>query len=392
MTNYYDLLGVNKNSTIEEIKKQYKKLAMKFHPDRNKDNKQESEKKFKEISHAYNILSDKQKRSIYDQFGEEGLQGGGAQNFNPFSMFEDIFGDNSHGMPGMPGMPGGFHFNMNNMNNMNNTNQKQKEIKKIKVTLEDLYKGKTMNLKITRTYLNKNKKNLIKTCEKCNGNGIEVIVQRIGPMIQQMQNVCSKCNGNGKYLNNKHLENKTENIELIIEKGMCDQEQILFKNKGNFNLKTMDNNDLVFILIEEEHNIFKRMQNNLILGLDINFIDSLIGFSFLFTHLDKSNFIISSEDIIKNNDVKVIKNKGMPYNSSSNVFGDLIIKFNIIYPNYIDFKHHQTLKNIFGSSIFNNIDNFDKYQNTLLQNYNKQNYEEQDNSNNNNNVHQCAQQ
>ena len=115
-----------------------------------------------------------------------------------------------------------------------------------------------------------------------------------------------------KILDKKHLENKTENIKLVIEKGMCDQEQILFKGKGNFNLKTMENNDLVFVLIEQEHPLFKRMQNNLILGLDINLSDSLTGFSFLFKHLDDTEFIISSEEIIKNEEVKVVKIKGCP--------------------------------------------------------------------------------
>ena len=387
MSDYYNLLSVSKNATDDEIKKSYKKLAMKFHPDRNKDNKEFAEKKFKEISNAYNVLSNKQKRQIYDQFGEEGLQGNSGPQMNPFSMFEEMFGEG-----GIPGMPGGFSFNMNNMSRPNQSNTPQKEIKKIKVSLEDLYKGKVLNLKITRTYLNKSKKNYINTCSHCNGSGIEVIVQRIGPIIQQMQNVCSQCNGSGKILDKKHLENKVEHIQVIIEKGMCNQEQILFKGKGNFNLKTMENDDLVFILIEQEHQIFKRMQNNLILGLDINLSDSLIGFSFLFKHLDNTEFIISSQEIIKNQDIKVIKNKGMPLNSSSNIFGDLIIKFNIIYPQNIDFKNHETIKNILGPSIFTTISNFDNYQNTILQNYNKQHYEQQQEQNDSHQPNQCAHQ
>ena len=390
MSDYYSLLGVNKNASDEEIKKSYKKLAMKFHPDRNKDNKEQAEQKFKEISNAYNILSNKQKKHIYDQFGEEGLQGSGGSNFNPFSMFEEMFSENS-GMGGMGGIPGMGGFNFNNMNN-SKKNKPQTETKKIHVSLDDLYNGKTINFKISRTVLNKNKTKYIKICDKCNGNGIEIIIQRLGPMIQQMQSVCSKCNGEGKTLDTKHLENVSENITINIDKGMCDKEHVLFKKKGNFNPQIMDNNDLAFIIIEEPHPIFKRMQNNLILGLDINFIDSIIGFNFLFKHLDNTQFIISSDDFIKNNDIKVIKNKGMPYNSSSNVFGDLIIKFNIIYPQNIDFKHHQTLKNIFGPSIFNTIQNFDKYQNTTLQNYNKQHYQEQEEQDNTQNVHQCAHQ
>lgn len=383
MTKYYDLLGVNKNSSDDEIKKQYRKLAMKYHPDRNKNNKEEAESKFKEISNAYNVLSDKKKRQIYDQFGEEGLQGSGGQNFNPFSMFEEMFSDNSsHGFP----------FNVHNMSNMrNNQNRKQKEVKKIKVTLEDLYNGKTMSLKVTRSILNSTKRKNISVCSNCNGSGIEVIVQRMGPIIQQMQSQCSKCGGNGKFIDTKHLETKTEILKINIEKGMCNEEQILFENMGNFNPKTMENNDLVFVIIEESHNMFNRVKNNLVLGLDINFIDSLIGFNFLFTHLDKSEFIITSDSIIKTDDIKIIKNKGMPFNSKSNDFGDLIIKFNIIYPNNIDYEHHETLKTIFGKSIFKPIQKFESYSNKTLQNYNKNKYEN-DNNESQQHPQQCAQQ
>merc|ERR1712159_745535 len=103
---YYDLLGVEQNASENEIKKNYKKLAMKHHPDRNPNNREESEQKFKEISNAYKVLTDPEKRQIYDKFGEEGLQnnGGMPSNFNPFSMFEEVFGEG--GMPGMGGMPG----------------------------------------------------------------------------------------------------------------------------------------------------------------------------------------------------------------------------------------------------------------------------------------------
>ena len=380
-TNYYDLLGVNKDASDDEIKKSYKKLAMKYHPDRNKNNKEDAEKKFKDISNAYNILSDKNKKQIYDQFGEEGLQGGmGAGNFNPFSMFEEMFGNNQ-----------GFNFNMNH-NNHNNNNKP--EVKKIKISLNDLYIGKTMSFNITRTVLDESKKNLISSCNICNGSGVEVKIQQFGPMIQQMQGPCSACGGTGKTFKNEYLKTIKEKISITIEKGMCNGEQIILKNKGNFNVNSMKNNDLVFVIIEEEHSILKRIDNNLILGLDINLIDALVGFSFVFKHLDNSEFIISSNNIIKNDEIKIIKNKGMPFNNHSNIFGDLIIKFNIIYPNSIDQQHQNILKNILPNTIFNNIDNRSSYSNYYLEDYNKKKYEKMENDfqNNDGGPPQCHQQ
>ena len=379
--NYYDLLEVNKDASDDEIKKSYKKLAMKYHPDRNKNNKEEAEKKFKDISNAYNILSDKNKKQMYDQFGEEGLKGGmGGANFNPFSMFEEMFGNNQ-----------GFHFNMNHNNNSNHNNKP--EIKKIKISLNDLYNGKTMSFNITRTVLDESKKHLISSCNVCNGTGIEVKIQQFGPMIQQMQGPCSVCGGKGKTIQNECLKTIKEKISINIEKGTCSGEQIILKNKGNFNINSMQNNDLVFVIIEEEHKIFKRIDNNLILGLDINLIDALIGFSFVFKHLDNSEFIISSTNIIKNDEIKIIKNKGMPFNNHSDVFGDLIIKFNIIYPSSIDTQHQNILKNILPNTIFDNITNQSSYSQYYLEDYNKKKYEKMENDfQHNDGPPQCHQQ
>tara|TARA_B100000401_G_scaffold222865_1_gene150766 strand:+ start:79 stop:1257 length:1179 start_codon:yes stop_codon:yes gene_type:complete len=388
---YYDILGVNRNASEDDIKKSYKKLAMKHHPDRNPKNRDEAEQKFKEISHAYNVLTDKQKKTMYDQFGEEGLQGSGGMppNFNPFSMFEDMFGNSGD-------MPGAFHFNMNGMNGMNgmgNQNQNNhQEIKKIKVSLQDLYKGKKMTFSISKTVLNPKKKKLITTCSHCNGSGIEVRVQQLGPIIQQMQAKCSHCNGSGKTIPKECLENVKEKIHINIEKGMCNGEQIILKNKGNFNSNTMSQNDLVFVIIEEEHPNFKRVDNNLMFGLDINLIDALTGFSFVFKHLDDEEILISSDTIIKNEEIKVIKNKGLPYNNNADVFGDLIIKFNIVFPEKINIEQQDLLKSVLPETIFPKIDDTKNYTIFTLSEYNKKKYERDEEQNNHENMNRCQQQ
>tara|TARA_Y100000389_G_scaffold65607_1_gene61709 strand:- start:554 stop:1177 length:624 start_codon:yes stop_codon:yes gene_type:complete len=199
----------------------------------------------------------------------------------------------------------------------------------------------------------------------------------MGPIIQQMQSECSQCKGNGKIIDSNCMEKVNKKVSVPIEKGLCNGEKIVVEGLGNFNVHTMKNDDLIFIIQEQEHEIFKRVENDLIVGLDINLIDSLIGFKFEFTHLDDSKFIIESNNIIKQDDIKVIKNKGMPYNSRGEVFGDLIFKFNVIYPNQLNENDFSVIKKVLPPSIFkSNIDNnLDTYK--LAQYRKKQNEQNQ---------------
>lgn len=371
---FYKLLGVNKNAGDDEIKKSYRKLAMKHHPDRGGD-----PETFKEISHAYNILSDKNKRNIYDQAGEEGLkQGAGMGGGDPFSMFEQMFGE-SGGFPG--GFPGGFQFNMGGGHNRTNRNNSNPEIKHLNLTLEELYAGKKMKFNINRSVLNPAKKNMIKDCDNCDGTGIETIVQRMGPIVQQMQTTCRVCGGKGKIIGSDCLLQDTKRVVIDIEAGSCHGEKIIAKEMGNFNSSTMKNDDLVFIIQEKEHDIYKRMENDLIIGLDIELVDALTGFAFVFKHLDGEEFIINSDSIIKPDDVKVIKNKGMPFNRGRDVFGDLIIKFNIIYPNNIQNNVYDKLRESLPKSKFKPITNIDNYDILNMSNYTKKNHDQDENQN-----------
>ena len=193
-----------------------------------------------------------------------------------------------------------------------------------------------------------------------------------------MQVPCSHCNGSGKLFDKNALEKVSKKFTLPIKKGMCNGEQILLKGLGNFNVHTMKNDDLIFIINEQEHDVFRREKNDLLIGLDITLLDSLVGFKFEFSHLDGKKFIIESEQIIKQDDIKVVRNKGMPYNSSGEVFGDLIFKFNIVYPNKIDSKMFDKLKNILPESMFDdNISTLSE--NCKLENYSKShNFDEED--------------
>ena len=192
----YNRLGINQNATESDIKKAYRKLAIKYHPDKNKDNQEEASEKFKEISEAYQILSDPEKRKMYNQFGMDGVNGSGMQ-FDPNDLFENLFG----GMGGMGGFPFGDMFGNASRGRSREQVAEPIMIKK-KVSLEDIYLGKEIEVEYSQTsHCNDCNGSGSKTgrsskCSVCNGTGIRNIVQQIGPgMMQQFQKQCDNCNG-----------------------------------------------------------------------------------------------------------------------------------------------------------------------------------------------------
>merc|ERR1719188_1983817 len=177
-TKFYKLLEVDKNSSEADIKKAYRKLAVKHHPDKGGD-----PEKFKEITRAYEVLSDPKKKQTYDQFGEEGLEEGGGGG-DPSDIFSELFGGG-----GRRGGGGG-------------RKKKTKDVvQPLKVTLEQLYQGATKKMAITRQVIDKKKG--VTECRQCDGRGVKVEVVRMGPMIQQMQSQCSTCGGSGKTFQTK---------------------------------------------------------------------------------------------------------------------------------------------------------------------------------------------
>lgn len=329
----YDRLNINSNSTQSEIKKSYRKLSLKWHPDKNNDNKEEATKKFQEISEAYSILSDPEKRKVYDQIGYNMMkEGGGENNFDPTSIFEQFFGG------GMGGF--GFPFEVNRSRN---------EIKEnctinLAVTLEQIYneekikinyKQKVYCKKCNGFGTNDGKKSI---CSTCDGKGKVMKVRRMGPLVQQMVGDCDVCRGKGEIINNNNkckdcngqsykIRNKTFNLPL--KNGLKTGNKIKLDKKGHIfkDYKT----DLIIEVIQKPHNIFKREGKNLIVEIELKLYQSLIGFDKIIKHLDGRELHLSYRNIIKEGDIKRIKNEGLvDLNDMSK--GDLHLIFTINYP------------------------------------------------------------
>jgi len=271
---FYKLLEVDKNANDAEIKKAYRKLAVKHHPDKGGD-----PEKFKEISKAYETLSNSEKRAKYDRFGEEGLDGDGPGG-DPSDIFEAFFGGG-----GRRGGGGG-----------QRRRQKTKDVvQPLQVTLEQIYNGQTKKMAITRKVIDKKKG--VQTCDDCGGRGVKVEVVRMGPMIQQMQSECRACGGQGKSFQTK---SEREILEVHIQKGSPDGHKMQFREMADEH-PDADTGDVIFVVKEKEHPEIKRKGADLFIERNISLSEALCGFKMEFTHLDGRKLLIKTTpgDIIK---------------------------------------------------------------------------------------------
>jgi DnaJ-class molecular chaperone len=358
--NYYDILGIQKNATEDEIKKAYRKLAVKWHPDKNPDNKDEAEKKFKQISEAYQALSDPKKRDIYDNYGEEGLKndggmgGGGGPFTSPEEIFSMFFGGRSPF--------GGGEENFFRGGGGHGSKKSDPKVVSIPITLKECYTGskKKITLKIKnlcKTCSGQGGLNM-KTCGGCNGRGVKVVTRMIGPgVMQQMQSVCPECNGNRKTPEHRCIDchGKCINIVekpflLVIEPGSENDDKKIFEKMGD-ELPGEEKGDVIFILKEEENSKFVRIGNDLVYNHDILLGDSLTGVEIQLNHINDSKIFYKEDNIIRQNSYHLLKNNGMPIKNKDGRFGDLYVVYNITYPNKILLESEkQSIRKIFNNS------------------------------------------
>jgi DnaJ homolog subfamily A member 2 len=359
----YDILELTKTASDDDIKKAFKKAAVKYHPDRNPSNPEEANAKFIEARKAFNTLSDPQKRKNYDQFGvidgEEQQGSGMPGGFNPF----DIFGMfNGGGFPGFGGPP---HQQHQQSNEKRHGKSPDKKIT-INVSLADVYNGRQVPINFTKLICcdecqgrgTKSADN-IKNCTTCNGNGRVMRVMQMGPMVQQTVSTCNACKGKGKMITPgsectkcKGTKSCTfkQHLDCYIRPGSNPGSHITFKNESDWNADFTDIGDLVvFINCKNEEGIFKREGDNLIMTKSITLLEALTTTEFRFKHLDERVLAIKYTNIIKPNQRLVIKREGMPHPNDQLDRGDLIIQFDIVFPTNLESERSKYLVKILPS-------------------------------------------
>lgn len=342
---YYETLGVSKDANETDIKKAYRKLAVKYHPDKNPGNK-EAEEKFKEINEAYEILSDSEKRKKYDMYGKEGLNGG--PSIDPMEMFSKMFGGNN---PFGNDNPFGNMFSFS----FNNTRQKPKPkpiIKEIFFDLKDFYCGRTKKLKITRHIYCRdcngtgNKDKQEHKCGRCGGRGMEVQVIRQGPMIQQIQRPCSVCRGSGVGIGDKCLKcngNKMIDdvviVEVKVNNNDVEGKQFVFSKMGDEMFGEVAS-DIICVVRCNKDKVFTRRADDLMMNMKITLKEAIFGFSKEIDRLDGTKVMIDSVDIIKPGMSIIYPREGINKN------GNLIITYEVVFPNKINEEMKKELKSV----------------------------------------------
>lgn len=338
-TKFYEVLGVPKDADVAAIKKAYRKQALAHHPDRGGD-----QEKFKEIGKAYEVLSDPEKRKIYDEMGEEGLEGGGGGGHDASDIFEMFFGG---------GMGGG------GRGGPRQKKRGQDVVHPLKVTLEQLYNGQTKKMALNRDIIcpecdgHGGPQTELKSCASCNGRGQRVVIRQMGPMIQQSTSPCHDCRGEGKTMpedkkckpckgSGQSKERKV--LEVFVEKGAPDRHKITFAGEADEKPGEIPG-DLVFVLQQMPHDLFTRKGSNLIMEKKIKLAEALCGFQFHLKHLDGRQLLIQSRagEITTPDQVKVVRDEGMPTHRNPFVKGHLFIKFVVEFPAEIDEKTQKQL-------------------------------------------------
>ncbi|MFN4971484.1 MAG: molecular chaperone DnaJ [Bacteroidota bacterium] len=350
---YYEILGVNRNATADEIKKAYRQMAIKYHPDKNPGNK-EAEDKFKEAAEAYEVLSDQQKRSNYDRFGHQGAgyggggySGGGMNMEDIFSQFGDVFGDDS---------PFGSFFGGNTRGRSGRGGVRGGNVRiKVKLSLQEIANGVEKKLKYNRMMVAEGL--TFKNCTTCNGSGqVRRVTQTfLGQMATT--SACPTCSGSGKTIDKRPagvsadgLVSKEEIVSVNIPAGVADGMQLSMSGKGNSGPGGGPAGDLIIVIEEVADELLKRDGVNIVYDLYISFADVALGTQVEVPTVE-GKVKVKIDAGTQAGKILRLRAKGIP-DLNSNYRGDQLIHVNVWTPQKLNSEEKAILEKL------RNADNF----------------------------------
>ena len=342
---YYDVLGVDKSASADQIKSAYRKLAVKFHPDKNKGDKA-AEEKFKEASEAYHVLSNSERKQNYDNFGHAAFENGGGGrggfgNFdfsNHFSdIFEDFFGE---------GFGGG--------KRSRRSNNRGSDLRyDLSITLEEAFSGKKQDIKFSTS----------EKCDTCSGSGSKPGHNagacnmcgghgqvRSSQGFFTVQQTCPQCSGSGEMITNpcgscggQGKKQASKRLSVTIPKGVDDGTRIRLSGKGEAGSRGGSSGDLYLFINVHSHELFKRSDENLFFECPISIADASLGTSIEIPTIDGGKAKIKIPDGTQNGKQFRLKGKGMPFMRRGD-FGDLYVQVKTEVPVYLNKKQKELLE------------------------------------------------
>lgn len=295
----YKELGVEKNATEREIKKAWRKLCKTHHPDRGGD-----PDKFKKCEAAYDVLSDQQKRSLYDQGGIEAVQQGGVAPTNIF----DLFGGRRQQRDTGPKKPAPIKHQMT-------------------LTLEDVFMGGERTIKVPITTADDRD-----VCSRCQGRGSYMETVRRGPMILQSQRECPQCHGEGIRWINKKTKQKA--VEFYVTPGVKNGDKQVLHDEGH-QYPGMPHGDVIVLFTVKKHKVYKRLQADLAMSKELTLVEALCGFDFLVKSVEEATWLrvrSKPNQVVQPGDVIRIDGQGLPQKGARSVRGNLYVRFTVVLP------------------------------------------------------------
>ncbi|RKP05486.1 hypothetical protein THASP1DRAFT_19750, partial [Thamnocephalis sphaerospora] len=332
---YYEILGVDRDATAMQIKKAYKRMSKRYHPDKNPGDKT-AEEKFVELAHAYEVLSDEEKRQRYDLYGADGVEdngGGGGGFHDPFDIFSQFFGGGSRRSHSKAGAE----------------RKGPKMVIPLEVSLKELYLGAEIEVDVTRQQVchrchgtGAHSDAHVHKCSACGGHGVRIVRQMLAPgMYTEMQATCDVCGGKGTIIKEHcpvcggaKVERGSEQLTVSVEPGMKHDEPIMFEGEGDAS-PDYSAGDIIFIIRQQAHDTFVRDGDNLHMQHNVTLLEALTGFRHEFKHLDGHTVVLTRDEVTPSGFVQTINGEGMPLQDASG-HGSLFVQYGVIYPEHLD--------------------------------------------------------